>query len=141
MRDRLHALVKRKPFYCSLLFDGSMDKSTSEKEVVSIKLIENGKPRIRLLGFPEPESCDAAGILKVIREKRKENHLNLSRTGCTTHHGTPPPRKERAIVDIKATLSPSIQKLSRTFYQPMPYRDVTLSHLDMGWEKALSSTS
>ncbi|KAK1897936.1 Zinc finger protein 862 [Dissostichus eleginoides] len=56
MSDHLHALVKHKPFYCSLLFDGSMDKSTSEKEVVSIKLIENGTPRIRLLGFTEPES-------------------------------------------------------------------------------------
>ncbi|KAI4799142.1 hypothetical protein KUCAC02_017897 [Chaenocephalus aceratus] len=139
MRDRLHALVKRKPFYCSLLFDGSMDKSTSEKEVVSIKLIENGKPRIRLLGFPEPESCDAAGILKTC----SSYSFTITIRQDWMYHSSwnPPPRKERAIVDIKATLSPSIQKLSRTFYQPMPYRDVTLSHLDMGWEKALSSTS
>ena len=40
----------RGSFYCSLLFDGSSDKSQSEKEVVSIKIIENGDPKIKLLG-------------------------------------------------------------------------------------------
>lgn len=50
MKDQLHDLVKKKPFYCSLLFDGSTDKTTTEKEVISIKVIENGTPRIRLLG-------------------------------------------------------------------------------------------
>lgn len=50
IRDQLQAEKKSQPFYCSLLFDRSTDKATSDKEVISIKLIENGSPRIRLLG-------------------------------------------------------------------------------------------
>lgn len=38
------------PFYCSLLFDGSTDKALSEKEVVSVKVLENGEPKIKLVG-------------------------------------------------------------------------------------------
>ena len=37
-------------FYCSILFDGSSDKSQSEKEVISIKFIEDGVQKIKLLG-------------------------------------------------------------------------------------------
>ncbi|KAK1903842.1 Zinc finger protein 862 [Dissostichus eleginoides] len=82
MKDQLHDLVKKKPFYCSLLFDGSTDKTTTEKEVISIKVIENGTPRIRLLGIVEPDTCDAQGILKAVAQKCEENQLNLS--NCLT---------------------------------------------------------
>ncbi|KAI4830086.1 hypothetical protein KUCAC02_001739 [Chaenocephalus aceratus] len=82
MKDQLHDLVKHKPFYCSLLFDGSTDKTTTEKEVISIKVIENGTPRIRLLGIVEPDTCDAQGILKAVAQKCEENQLNLS--NCLT---------------------------------------------------------
>ena len=54
MIDELEELLKPSqpevPFYCSLLFDGSTDKAISEKEVISIKLIEDGVPKIKLLG-------------------------------------------------------------------------------------------
>ncbi|XP_044199831.1 uncharacterized protein LOC122975451 [Thunnus albacares] len=82
MRDNLHALVKCEPFYCSLIFDGSTNKGTSEEEVVSVKLIEHGTPRIRLLSIAEPDSFDTEGIVRVITEKCKENHLKLS--NCLT---------------------------------------------------------
>ncbi|KAK1887628.1 E3 SUMO-protein ligase KIAA1586 [Dissostichus eleginoides] len=82
MKDQLHDLVKKKPLYCSLLFDGSTDKTTTEKEVISIKVIENGTPRIRLLGIVEPDTCDAQGILKAVAQKCEENQLNLS--NCLT---------------------------------------------------------
>ena len=50
MIEKLQELFREDTFYCSLLFDGSSDKSQSEKEVISIKLIENGVPKIKLLG-------------------------------------------------------------------------------------------
>lgn len=40
----------QEPFYCSVLFDGSTDKSTEEKEMISIKVIEDGRPKIKFLG-------------------------------------------------------------------------------------------
>ncbi|KAK1884018.1 E3 SUMO-protein ligase KIAA1586, partial [Dissostichus eleginoides] len=58
-----------------------IDKTT-EKEVISIKVIENGAPRIRLLGIVEPDTCDAQGILKAVAQKCEENQLNLS--NCLT---------------------------------------------------------
>ncbi|XP_034086343.1 uncharacterized protein LOC117555554 isoform X2 [Gymnodraco acuticeps] len=59
-----------------------IDKTTTEKEVISIKVIENGTPRIRLLGIVEPDTCDAQGILKAVAQKCEENQLNLS--NCLT---------------------------------------------------------
>lgn len=50
MVDDFERSFKTEPFYCSLLFDGSTDKSISEKEVVSLKVIEDGMPKIKLLG-------------------------------------------------------------------------------------------
>ncbi|KAI4830516.1 hypothetical protein KUCAC02_002144 [Chaenocephalus aceratus] len=90
MKDQLHDLVKKKPFYCSLLFDGSTDKTTTEKEVISIKVIENVTPRIRLLGIVEPDTCDAQGILKAVAQKCEENQLCLTATaadGASVHFG------------------------------------------------------
>ena len=49
--DDLKLLFDRKPFYCSLMFDGSSDKTMTEKEAISIKVIDaNGVPRIFSLG-------------------------------------------------------------------------------------------
>lgn len=38
------------PFYFSWMFDGSTDKTLSEKEVASVKLLENGESQIKLVG-------------------------------------------------------------------------------------------
>lgn len=46
MKEQLH----NEPFYCSLLFDESTDKTLSEKEVISVKMLENSVPKIKLLG-------------------------------------------------------------------------------------------
>ncbi|KAJ8007575.1 hypothetical protein DPEC_G00095460 [Dallia pectoralis] len=40
MKDELHDLITKKPFYCPLLFDGTTDKATMEKELISIKIDE-----------------------------------------------------------------------------------------------------
>ena len=37
-------------FYFSLMFDGNTDKTLSEKDVVSVKLLENGESKIKLVG-------------------------------------------------------------------------------------------
>lgn len=50
MMSDLQGLFNTDNFYCSILFDGSSDKSQSEKEVISIKFIEDGVPKIKLLG-------------------------------------------------------------------------------------------
>ncbi|XP_041460908.1 uncharacterized protein LOC121412062 [Lytechinus variegatus] len=83
MREDLERLFQQELLYFSLLFDGSTDKSISEKEVVSIKLIENGIPKIKLLGFlynckiAEPERCDAAKVEQAIRKLCEDRPLNL----------------------------------------------------------------
>ena len=46
--DDLKLLFEKEPFYCSLLFDGSYDMT--EKEAISIKVMENGVPKIFSLG-------------------------------------------------------------------------------------------
>ena len=48
--DLIPLFQSSKPFYYSLLFDGSTDKSLSEKEVISIKVLEDGEPKFKLLG-------------------------------------------------------------------------------------------
>ena len=52
MLDDLKSLFESddEPFYFSILFDGSSDKALSEKEDISIKLIEHGLLKIKLLG-------------------------------------------------------------------------------------------
>jgi len=50
MMSEFQKLFDEDNFYCSLLFDGSSDKSQSEKEVISVKVIDNGVPKIKLLG-------------------------------------------------------------------------------------------
>lgn len=50
MEKLFHEESNEEPFYCSLLFDGSTDKATSEKEVLCIKVLEDGVPTIKLLG-------------------------------------------------------------------------------------------
>eukprot|EP00057_Strongylocentrotus_purpuratus_P009058 XP_011663532.1 PREDICTED: zinc finger protein 862-like [Strongylocentrotus purpuratus] len=77
MREDLEKLFGQEPFYFSLLFDGSTDKSISEKEVVSIKLIEDGIPKIKVLGIAEPERCDAATVEQAIRKLCEDHNLNL----------------------------------------------------------------
>ena len=62
MADDLQVLFQRQPFYCSLIFDGSTDKSVSEKEIVSIEMLEDGVTTVRLLGIMEARRCDAEAI-------------------------------------------------------------------------------
>eukprot|EP00057_Strongylocentrotus_purpuratus_P007735 XP_011662209.1 PREDICTED: uncharacterized protein LOC105437382 [Strongylocentrotus purpuratus] len=77
IREDLEKLFGQEPFYFSLLFDGSTDKSISEKEVVSIKLIEDGIPKIKVLGIAEPERCDAPTVEQAIRKLCEDHNLNL----------------------------------------------------------------
>ena len=53
MMDSLKQEILRKPMYCSIMFDGSSDKTLFEKEVVAVKLVENGEPKIKLLGWAQ----------------------------------------------------------------------------------------
>ncbi|KAJ8047847.1 hypothetical protein HOLleu_06959 [Holothuria leucospilota] len=78
MVEELEKECMQEPFYCSILFDGSTDKSISEKEVVSIKLLENGVPKIKLLGIAEPEHCKAEGVFKGIIDACAVRGLDLS---------------------------------------------------------------
>ena len=50
--DDMHLLFDQKPFYCSLLFDGSSDKTLKEKEAISIKVLDKqtGVAKILSLG-------------------------------------------------------------------------------------------
>lgn len=50
MSDDLKSRFQQKPFYCALLFDGSADKTLTEKEIISVKFLEEGVPKIKLLG-------------------------------------------------------------------------------------------
>ena len=84
MVDALQELFKQEPFYCSLIFDGSCDKSISEKEVISVKLIEGGLPVTKLLGITEPGRCNAQGIHSAITDKCQEMHLELNENCVAT---------------------------------------------------------
>ncbi|XP_041353824.1 zinc finger protein 862-like [Gigantopelta aegis] len=81
MADDLKHLFSTEPFYCSILFDGSTDKSLSEKEVISVKLLEDGLPRFKLLGITEPGQCTAEGIYNAITAKTREMQLDI-KTCC-----------------------------------------------------------
>ena len=48
--DLIQLFQSSKPFYYSLPFDGSTDKSLSEKEVITIKVLEDWEPKVKLLG-------------------------------------------------------------------------------------------
>lgn len=52
MKDCLRATAENKdePFYCALLFDGSTDKTLTEKEIISMKILEDGVAKIKLAG-------------------------------------------------------------------------------------------
>ncbi|KAJ8050501.1 hypothetical protein HOLleu_03728 [Holothuria leucospilota] len=72
---------ERKPFYCSILFDGSTDKTLSEKEIVSIKIIDQeGKPTTKLLGIAEPTSGRAESIYEALKVKAEEVSLFLTKS-------------------------------------------------------------
>ena len=68
-REDLCSLFSQKPFYFSLLCDGSTDKTLSEKEIISIKVVEKGEAQIKVLGISEPTSCKADDICKAIKTK------------------------------------------------------------------------
>ncbi len=47
--DDMHLLFDQEPFYCSLLFDGSSDKTLKEKEAISIKILDRTDGRVKTL--------------------------------------------------------------------------------------------
>ena len=78
MIEELHNLFKQEPFYCSVLFDGSSNKSLLEREVLSLCLVENGLSHTKLLGVVEPSSATGQNIYKGIQSKCKEHGLRLN---------------------------------------------------------------
>ena len=84
MADDLQALFQRQPFYCSLIFDGSTDKSVPEREIVSINILEDGVATVRLLGITEPSRCDAEGIHDAINNKCQEMQLDITNSCVAT---------------------------------------------------------
>ena len=64
----------KRPLYFSLLFDGSADKAFSEKEIVTVKVLNNGLPEMRLLGIAEPAS-HAEAVYQSIIKKCQEHGL------------------------------------------------------------------
>ena len=80
MIEELHNLFKQKPFYCSILFDRSSDKSLLEREVLSLRLVENGLSRMKLLGVVEPSSGTGENIYKGIISKCEEHGLRLNKS-------------------------------------------------------------
>ena len=63
------------PLYFSLLFDGSADKAFSEKEIVTVKVLNNGLPEMRLLGIAEPDNSHAEAVYQSIIKKCQEHGL------------------------------------------------------------------
>ena len=52
--------------FISIYSDGSTDRSTKEKEVIMVRVIENHYPVIKYLMIKEPENTKAEGILEAI---------------------------------------------------------------------------
>ena len=59
-------------------------KSVSEKEIVSIKILEDGVTTVRLLGIMEPSRCDTEGIHDAINDKCQEMQLDITNSCVTT---------------------------------------------------------
>ena len=78
MIEELHNLFKQEPFYCSVLFDGSSDKSLLERKVLSLRLVVNGSSRTKLLGVVEPSFGTGENVYKGIQSKCKEHGLRLN---------------------------------------------------------------
>ncbi|KAK9515783.1 hypothetical protein VZT92_026399 [Zoarces viviparus] len=53
--------------YIRVLVDGSTDRSTAEKEVLYVKSLHKGVPRMPFLGIEDTESTTVDGILHCIR--------------------------------------------------------------------------
>ena len=77
MIEELPAVFKQDPFYCSVLFDGSADKSLLDREVLSLRLVENGLNRMKLLGVVEPTSGTGENVYKAIKSKCEGHGLRL----------------------------------------------------------------
>ena len=60
--------------------NGGCEKSDSEKEVICVKLIEDGLPVTKLLRITELGHCNAEGIHAAIMDKCREMHRELSRS-------------------------------------------------------------
>ena len=72
MAQEFKNLFTQEPFYCSVLFDGSSDKSFLECEVISLCLIENGLSHMKLLDVTQPVSGTGENVYQAIESKGKE---------------------------------------------------------------------
>ena len=63
MQNNVIENVKSGEFF-SLLLDGSTDVSATEKEIVYVRIIEDGKPLIVFLGLMSVKDRTAEGILQ-----------------------------------------------------------------------------
>ena len=61
-----------------MLFDGSSDKSLLERKVLSLRLVENGLSRMKLLEVVEPSSGSGENVYKGIENKCKDHGLQLN---------------------------------------------------------------
>ena len=61
--------------YYSVLNDGSSDTSVSEKELVYILFLDNGKPKIEFLSIEDVKNADAAEIQECIAESFQQIDL------------------------------------------------------------------
>ena len=77
MAQELKNLFTQEPFYCSVLFNGSSDKSLLELEVISLRLIENGLSRMKLLGVTQPVSGSGENVYQATESRCKEYGLQL----------------------------------------------------------------
>lgn len=77
--DDLKESLLHRPMYCSILFDGSSDKTLFENEAVTVKLVHNGEPTFKLVGITHPSSSKAVDAHEAVTTKCKEMGLDLSK--------------------------------------------------------------
>ena len=65
-RSLKEKLAKARYYY--VLNDGSSDTSVSEKELVYVLFLDDGKPKIEILSIEDVKNADAAGIQECITE-------------------------------------------------------------------------
>ena len=65
MRDDLKADVRKSSYY-SFFIDGSTDKSVTEKELMYIMYIHEGKPKVNYLAIRDVEHAHSLGITDCI---------------------------------------------------------------------------
>ena len=81
--------------YYSVLNDGSSDTSVSEKELVYVLFLDDGKPKIEFLSIEDVKNADAAGIQECIAEsfqrigitKFSEKMVGLNVDGASVNMG------------------------------------------------------